>query len=79
MRRTYIAATAQDETGRECSYIIPVTNADNLMHKLNGHRLVGAQICESRKEAERIVTAWNATARADGRYMFPDEWGWAIQ
>lgn len=74
MKHIYIAATTRDENGRQYSYIIPVTDSDNLMRKLSGHGLVSAQICQSRKSAESIVKTWNATDRAEGRYMFPGEW-----
>ncbi len=68
-KRKFIAAEVE-ENGKYYAYVIPVTNSDNLIHKLKVRGIVAANLCDSKREAGEIVTAWNEAHKANGTYMF---------
>lgn len=72
MKRTYIAAQAQ-ENGRLYAYTIPVTESSNILSVLSAQKnLIAANVCETKRRAVELVTAWNNTAKQNGRFMFDE-------
>lgn len=69
MKNYFIAAQIK-ENEKFYAYVIKVSKSDNLISKLNIMNLVTANICQSKKEAERIVNSWNDTHKANNKYMF---------
>lgn len=72
MRKTYIAVQTQ-ENGRLYAYTIPVTESNNVLSVLAAHKnLIAANVCETKRRAVELVTAWNNTAKQNGRFMFDE-------
>ena len=71
MKKSYFAVTVQ-ENGKYYSYVLPVAPSDNIVCKLKIKGLQWANVCDSKKRAGEIVTAWNDAARANGNYMFSE-------
>lgn len=72
MKRTYIAAQAQ-ENGRLYAYTIPVTESNNVLSVLAAHKnLIAANVCETKRRAVELVTVWNNTAKQNGRFLFDE-------
>ena len=72
MKRAYLAITTMED-GKYYSYALPVSYSDNLVAVLG--RIKGictAEICPTKKEAERIVTSWNDGWKRRGLYMFDE-------
>lgn len=72
----YLAAHVQQTENQEIkdyAYIIIAHNTDNVLSvigKCNG--LKALNLCDTKKEAVRIVTCWNDTFKSNGTYMFAD-------
>lgn len=71
MKYFYIAAS-YEEDGKNYAYVIKVSSNQNLISIIKQHAPKIAQICPTKKEAARIVNAWNASYKANGSYMFAD-------
>lgn len=68
-KKTFLAVTV-NEGGKRYSYVVPVTNGDNLIWRLQNFET--ANICSSKKEAAEIVERWNAAHKANGEFMFDE-------
>lgn len=68
-KKTFLAVTVK-ENDKYYSYVVPVTNGDNLVQILQ--KFYTANICSSKKEAGEIVERWNAIYRMHGEYAFDD-------
>lgn len=72
MRKTYIAVQTQ-EHGRLYAYTIPVTESNNVLSVLAAHKnLIAANVCETKRRAVELVTAWNNTAKQNDRFLFDE-------
>lgn len=71
MKYYWIAAQIK-ENGKNYAYALRVSTSDNLVSKLSRESIVAANICESKKQAAEIVTAWNEGYKENGSYMFAD-------
>lgn len=70
MRKTYIAAQAQ-ENGKLYAYAIPVAENTNILSVIARHKnLIAANICETKKRANEFVNLWNNQAKQNGCFMF---------
>lgn len=69
--RNYFVAVQVEKDGKYSAYVQKVSKSDNLVSKFNhSEGLWFANICESKKEAERIVKSWNEGHKENNRYMF---------
>lgn len=70
MKHFYIAITVT-ENDRYYSYILKVSELDNLCSKLNRiNGLKTANIFSTKKKAAEVVERWNANYKLNGTYMF---------
>ena len=69
MKNFYLAVTVHNEQGYY-SYIAKVSTNDNALSKLKIKDIINANICESKKIANEIVTAWNNAYKENDTYMF---------
>lgn len=68
--KTYLAVSIT-ENGKNYAYMVSVSGSDNLVSVLSRIKnLVSANICESKKSAEWVVSHWNACYKVNGTYMF---------
>lgn len=85
MKNFYIAITVKqdrnertftEQTTPECdpgyyAYAVKCSEADNIcsvLGRIGG--LLHANICQTKKQAAEIVTAWNTAYKANGTYLF---------
>ena len=66
---SYIAVTVS-ENGKYYSYMIKHHNSNNLLNIAKIKGILHANICDTKKEAERIVEQWNESYKQNGTYMF---------
>lgn len=71
----YLAAfvSEKDKNNKERNYakVIKASKSDNMLSVFNRHKnLKSANICETKKEAERLVKQWNYDFKQNGTYMF---------
>jgi hypothetical protein len=71
MKKIYIAVQIR-ENDKYYAYAIPVTDADNLLVKLQIKGIVSANICTTKKAARDLVTRWNAVYKANNKFMFDE-------
>lgn len=75
MKNSYLAVSVF-EHGGNMAYALQVNRSDNLLsvfERVKGLRT--ANICESKKEAERIADDWNASYIKNGTHALFDENG----
>ena len=65
----YIAITVS-ENKKYYSYMIKHNNNNNLLNVAKIKGILSANICDTKKEAERIVEQWNESYKQNGTYMF---------
>ena len=65
----YIAITVS-ENRKYYSYMIKHNNSNNLLNVAKIKGILFANICDTKKEAERIVEQWNESYKQNGTYMF---------
>ena len=65
----YIAITVS-ENKKYYSYMIKHNNSNNLLNVAKIKGILSANICDTKKEAERIVEQWNESYKQNGTYMF---------
>lgn len=68
-KNSYIVVTVE-ENGKYYAYMIKHHNSNNLLSVLNIKGILHANICDTKKEAERIVEQWNESYKQNGTYMF---------
>jgi hypothetical protein len=71
MRYYYIAATVC-EYGKYYSFVIKVSESDNILSKLAIKNIITANICPTKKYADKLVEEWINSFKANGNYMFDD-------
>ena len=68
-KNSYIAVTVS-ENGKYYAYMIKHNNSNNLLNIASIKGILHANICDTKKEAERIVEQWNESYKQNGTYMF---------
>ena len=68
-KNSYIAVTVS-ENGKYYSYMIKHHNSNNLLNITSIKGILHANICDTKKEAKRIVEQWNESYKKNGTYMF---------
>ncbi len=68
-KNSYIAVQVT-ENGKSYAYAVKVSESDNLLSKLEIKGITAANLCGSRKEAEKIVAFWNESFKNNGSFMF---------
>ena len=68
-KNSYIVVTVS-ENGKYYAYMIKHNNSNNLLNIANIKGILHANICDTKKEAERIVEQWNESYKQNGTYMF---------
>lgn len=66
---SYIAVTVS-ENEKYYSYMIKHHNSNNLLNVAKIKGILSANICDTKKEAERIVKQWNESYKQNETYMF---------
>lgn len=69
MKNHYIAIQIE-ENGKYYAYAIKATESDNLLSKLAVTNIISANICDTKKRAEELVTFWNDCYKQNGTYIF---------
>ena len=68
--KNFSIAISVEENNKYYAYILKVSNSENLLEKLKIKRILHANICKNKKEAENVVTFWNDSYKANNTYMF---------
>ena len=68
-KNSYIVVTIE-ESGKYYTYIVKHNNSKNLLYIANIKGILHANICDTKKEAKRIVECWNESYKQNGTYMF---------
>lgn len=68
-KNSYIAVTVE-ENGKYYAYVHKYHHSNNLLNLMNIKGIVYANICDTKKEAARIVGEWNSSFMENGKYMF---------
>ena len=68
-KNSYIVVTVS-ENGKYYAYMIKHHNSYNLLNIANIKGILHANICDTKKEAEKIVEQWNESYKQNGTYMF---------
>lgn len=71
MKNFYIAVTVE-ENEKYYSYVIKVSESDNLLCKLKIPNIVNATIFPTKKKAAEVVTLWNDSYKTNGTYYFDE-------
>lgn len=69
MKGFYVAVQIE-ENGKYYAYAVKVSESDNLLAKLEIKGIKTANLCSTKKLAERIVNMWNVAYKANKRYLF---------
>ena len=56
--------------GKRVAYVEKWNNQNNLVCLFKNNRIETANICDSRKDAERIAEDWNQCYKRNGSYIF---------
>ena len=72
MKNFYYALTVS-ENGKNYSYVLKVSESNNLLAVLKYHKnLTIVHQCETKKKAVELVNFWNESYKANGTYMFDE-------
>ena len=69
MNKNHFLVICLKNAGKEWAYVMTVRGTENLVNLLDDSRILTANICDSKKEAERIADMWNAQFKKAG--IFP--------
>ena len=70
--KNYYLAINKEINELRYAYVSQVSGSDNLINYCERRKDEGANcimICETKKQAERIVEEWNETYKSDGTYL----------
>lgn len=70
-KNTYIVVSIQED-GKNYAYVIKHHNSNNLTSALKIKGIKAANICDTKKEAEKTATYWNECYKKNGTYMFDE-------
>ena len=68
-KNSYLAVTVE-ENGKYYAYMIKHHNSNNLLSVLKIKGILHVNICDTKKEATKIVQEWNEGYKQNGTYMF---------
>lgn len=66
MKKIFLACI-HEENGKFYAYVEPIKTGENLNNYLNREKIM--HLCESRKQADQLVTAWNCGFRQNKTYF----------
>lgn len=70
MKNIFFAAITE-ENGKFYSFVVPVRTGENIKPILERYKNIPVlHLCESRKQADDLVTDWNEGYKANGKYIF---------
>ena len=69
MKYFYIVM-AINENGKQYAYVLRHNQSNNLIGVTEQKNAEFAYLCQSKKEAERIASAWVESYKKNGTYMF---------
>lgn len=69
MKNYYIAAQIK-ENDKFYAYAIKVNTSDNILPKLEVNNIVVANLCDTKKKAQELVSLWNESFKNNGTYLF---------
>ena len=72
MNKKYFIAVCMKNAGKQWAFVATVQGRENLAHSdiFNDPRCLSANICDSKKEAWRIVNGWNDEFKKAGIFMY---------
>lgn len=74
MTERIFLACIEEENGKNYAFVEVIRVGENIKPILERHGKCDVfHLCKSRKQADEIVTDWNAKFRANGNYMFAEE------
>ena len=69
MKNYYIAAQIKEDD-KFYAYAIKVNTMDNLLSKLEINNIEVANLCDTKKKAQELVSLWNESFKNNGTYLF---------
>ena len=69
MKNYYIAAQIK-ENDKFYAYAIKVNTSDNILPKLEVNNIVVANLCDTKKKAQELVSLWNESFKNNVTYLF---------
>lgn len=69
MKNYYIAVQIKEDN-KLYAYAIKVNTMDNLLSKLEVNNIVVANLCDTKKKAQELVSLWNESFKNNGTYLF---------
>lgn len=68
MKNIYLAITVQNSNGGKCAYTKRISTCENLLAVMQRipKTAIDVTICETRKQANETVNAWNEQYKAQG-------------
>ncbi len=70
MNKYFYFAVTVCEFEKYYSYVVKVTQNDNILSKLAIKNIVTANICPTNKSAVELVEHWNNCHKLNGTYLF---------
>lgn len=71
MNKFYLAVTI-GKNKKYYSYVLPVSENNNLLCDLKIKNIITANICKTKKYASWLVNHWNACYKANNEFLFDD-------
>lgn len=69
MKNIYLAIEIK-ENGKYYAFAETIRTGENLIPFIKRYQSDITHLCKTRKQAEEIVTQWNAVYKANGTYLF---------
>ena len=69
MKNHYIAVQIKEDN-KFYAYAIKVNTSDNILSKLEVNNIVVANLCDTKKKAQELVSLWNESFKNNGTYLF---------
>lgn len=69
MKRIFLAVLTE-ENGKYYAFVLAIRTGENIKPFINRYNADIFHLCESRKQAAKIVTSWNALHKVNGTYLF---------
>ena len=71
MKNNYFAVTIQEKE-KNYAFVMKISENENIAERIKRPSIIIAQLCSTKKAADRVVNHWNACYKANGEYMFDD-------
>ena len=68
-KNTYFVISGE-RNGKYYAYVEKVANCYNLKGYFVNPEIITINVCDSKKEAEKIASAWNVTWSSEGKHAF---------